>query len=152
MPRGSGCTLGKHDPVLWSVVEAWSCDCWCFCFRATGTGSNPDPDPCSTDSPSSDPQIDTPFFVLDVLYLIPKVSLPCHGWRNENVAPNERHRSGFDSGASIIASSDLEEVNAGGVVCFGISKWNGFDTVLAQGWEAVVLRLFDAVFLVSKVL
>ena len=48
----------------------------------------------------------------------------------------------FGPGASTIARSDLEEVNAGWVVCFGIPKWNAFDTVVAPGWEAVVLRLF----------
>ena len=55
---------------------------------------------------------------------------------------NERRRSGFGPGASTIASFDLEGVNAGWVVCFGIPKWNAFDTVFAPGWEAVVLRLF----------
>ena len=138
---GSGRTLGKYDTVLWYVVEVWSCDCW------TDSDPDPDPDPDFRASPSSDP-----LFVLDALVVLPKRFLLCHGWRNENVAPNERHCSGFDSGASIIASSDLEGVNAGGDICFGISKWNGFGTVLVQGWEAVELRLFDAPFLVSKVL
>ena len=129
--EGSRRTLGKYDTVLWDVVEVWRCDYW--------TDSDPDLDPDSRASPSSDPPADAPLFVLDLLL---KRSLPCHGWRNENVAPNERRRSGFGPGASTIASFDLEGANAGWVVCFGIPKWNAFDTALAPGWEAVVLRLF----------
>ena len=76
--------------------------------------------------------VDAPLFVLDVLDPLPKRFLPCHGWRNENVDPNERRRSGFDSGASTAASSDLEGVNAGGVVCFCIPKLKVFDTALCR--------------------
>ena len=90
---GSGRTLRKYDPVLWPTVEVWSCDCWCFCFRAKTTDSDPDPDPDpdpgSTVLPSSNPPVDAPRFVVDALNLLHKWSLPCHGWRNENVAPNK---------------------------------------------------------------
>ena len=74
-----------------------------------------DPDPGSTASPSPDPLVDAPLFVRDAL---PQY----YGGRNENVAPNERRRSAFGSGASTTASSDSEGVNAGGVVRFGIPK------------------------------
>ena len=126
------------------VVEVWSFGC--FRFRTAGTDSDSDPDHGSMASPSSDPLADAPLFVLDVLDLLPKRSLPCHGWRNENVDPNERRRSGFDSGVSTTASSDLEGVNAGGVVRFCIPKLNGFDTALVPGWEADSLRLFRCSF------
>ena len=91
---------------------------WCFCFRAKATESNPDPDPDpgSTESPSSNPLVDAPFFVLDVLDGLPKRSFPCHGWRNENVVWV------FDSGASTTMSSDLGGVNE---VCFGIPNGTG---------------------------
>ena len=143
---GSDRTLGKYDPMLWSVAGLWSCDCWCFCFRATGTDSDPDPDPVSTASPFSDPLVDAPLFVLDVLDLLPKRSLPCHGGRNENVAPNGRRCSGFDSGVSRTESCGLGGVNGGGVVRFGNPKWNGFDAALAPGWEAVALWLLRCNF------
>ena len=132
---GSSRTPGKYGPVLWSVVEGWSCPC--CCFRTAGTDS--DPDRGSTASPSSDPLVDAPLFVLDVLDLLPKRSLPCHGWRNENVDPNERRRSGFYSGASTATSSGLEGVNAGVFVRFCIPKLDGFDMDLVPGWEAVAL-------------
>ena len=92
---GSGRTLGEYYVVIWSVVEVWSCDCWCFYFRATGADPDPDHDPGSMAPPSSEPLVDAPLFVIGVLDLLPKWSLPCHGWRNENIAPNERCRAGF---------------------------------------------------------
>ena len=56
--------------------------------------------------------------------------LLCHGRKRCS-----KRGSGFDSGASTTASSDLEGVNA---VRFGIPKRNGFDMTL----EAVALRSF----------
>ena len=69
---GSGRTLGRtilcYGPSLkFGVATA-------FAF-AWGNG-NSDPDPGSTASPSSDPQVDAPLFVLNVLDLLPKRSLP----------------------------------------------------------------------------
>ena len=90
---GSSRTLGNYDLMLWSVVEVWSCTR----FLLSSSGNDSDPDPGSTASPSSDPLVGAPLFVLDVLDLLPKRPLLCHGWRNENVDPNERLRSGFDS-------------------------------------------------------
>ena len=101
--------------------------------------SDPDLDPGSTVSPSSDPLADALISVLSVLELLPKL---CHGGRNETAAPNKRHRSGFDSGASITASSELEGINAGGVARFGIHKWSRFGAALTPGWEAGTLLLF----------
>ena len=96
--------------------------------------------------PSSDPLVDAPLFVRDPL---PKRSLPYYGGGNENVAPNERRRSGFGSGASTTVSYDSVGVNAGGVVGFGIPKWNRFEGWAGKPWRFDSL---DATSLVSKVL
>ena len=102
-----------------------------------------DSDPGSAVPPFSESLDYAPRFVLGVLDLLSKR----YGRRNETVAPNERRSSGFSSGT---ASSDLEGVNTGGAVRFGIPKLNGFYTAL--GWEALALDPSDATSLVSKVL
>ena len=52
-------------------------------FRTTGT--DPDPGPGSTTSPSTGPLVGNPLFVLG---LLPKWSLLCHEWRNDNTVPS----------------------------------------------------------------
>ena len=130
MPREDPVVHWEHTILCYGTLLKFgvaTAGAFCFCFRATGPSSNPDPDRGPTDSPSSNPLVDAPLFVRDVLDVLPKRSLPYHGWRNENVAPNERRRADFDSGASTTASSDLEGVHA---VRFCIPKWNGFDMAL----------------------
>ena len=79
----------------------------------------------------------------------PQRSLPCHHWRNEDIAPNEWRRSAFGPGGPTTASSYLEGVGVGGVVRFGFLKVNGFDTALASGWR---FDSFDAARLLNEVL
>ena len=125
-------TMGRYDPALWHVGAALA---WArFSFDR-------DSDPGSATAPSSDPLVETPLFVLDGLT---GRSLPCHGWRNENVVPSERRCSGLGSGASTATATgaSLEGVIAGGVILLSIPKVNGFDTPLAPAGEAAALRLF----------
>ena len=89
--------------------------------------------PGSTTSPSPNLPVNAPLFVLNVLELRPKWSLPCRRWRNETVAPNERRRSTSSPGTSTTASPSLEGLNTGRVVCFSILKVYEFDTALAPG-------------------
>ena len=56
--------------------------------------------------------------------------------------PNERRRSAFGHGASIITISSLEGVDTGSVVRFSIPKVNGFNTALMLGWEVAAFGLF----------
>ena len=129
--------------MIWAVVEVWSC----ASFRlGIDSGDRLRSRSWFYGSTILRSMVDAPLFVLDALDLLPKRCLPCHGWRNENADPNERRPSGFDFGGSTIASSDLEGVNAGGVVRFCILKLNGFDTALVPGWEVVSLRLFRCNF------
>ena len=133
--RGRSYT-GKIQSYAVFCCRGLELGCWCFCFRATGTDPDLDPETGSTVSPSSDPLVDAARFVLDVLRLLFKRSLPCH----ENVTPNERRH---DSGASTAVSMGLEGVKA---VRFGIPESCGFDMALVPGWEAVALRSFRCNF------
>ena len=136
--RGPGRTMGKYDPAQWCIVEVWGC----VCFRLEPREPSPIRYPGSTTSPSSNPPVNAPIFVLNVLDLLPKWSLPCHGWRNENLAPNERRRSTSSPSTSTTAGPSLKGLNTDRVVCFSIPKVYGFDTALAPGWEAG----FDSLF------